>query len=54
MRDMATAQEKKVKEVAHKPNYWLMKSEPSCYSIDNLRSDRVGIWDDVRNYQLYA
>jgi len=31
--------------------YWLMKSEPSCYSIDDLKSDRVGIWDDVRNYQ---
>lgn len=28
-----------------------MKTEPSCYSIDDLRRDRVGIWDDVRNYQ---
>lgn len=31
--------------------YWLLKSEPSCYSIDDLKSDRVGQWDDVRNYQ---
>lgn len=31
--------------------YWLMKSEPSCYSIDDLKRDRVGVWDDVRNYQ---
>jgi predicted RNA-binding protein with PUA-like domain len=31
--------------------YWLMKSEPNCYSIDDLQGDRVGIWDDVRNYQ---
>jgi predicted RNA-binding protein with PUA-like domain len=31
--------------------YWLMKSEPSCYSIDDLKHDRVGTWDDVRNYQ---
>ena len=31
--------------------YWLMKSEPSCYSIDDLKRDRVGMWDDVRNYQ---
>lgn len=32
-------------------NYWLMKSEPSCYSIDDLKRDRIGMWDDVRNYQ---
>ncbi len=31
--------------------YWLMKSEPSCYSIDDLNRDRVGMWDDIRNYQ---
>jgi len=31
--------------------YWLMKSEPSCYSIDDLARDTVGMWDDVRNYQ---
>lgn len=28
-----------------------MKSEPTCYSIDDLKRDRVGQWDDVRNYQ---
>ena len=28
-----------------------MKSEPSCYSIDDLKRDRIGMWDDVRNYQ---
>ncbi len=32
-------------------NYWLMKSEPSCYGIDDLKIDGVGMWDDVRNYQ---
>jgi predicted RNA-binding protein with PUA-like domain len=31
--------------------YWLMKSEPNCYSIDDLRRDTIGMWDDVRNYQ---
>jgi len=31
--------------------YWLMKSEPSCYSIDDLKRDKIGMWDDVRNYQ---
>ena len=33
------------------PNYWLMKSEPDAYSIDNLKSDRVTLWDGIRNYQ---
>ena len=31
--------------------YWLMKSEPDVYSIDNLERDRNEIWDGVRNYQ---
>lgn len=31
--------------------YWLLKSEPSCYSIDDLKRDGVGMWDDIRNYQ---
>ena len=32
-------------------NYWLMKSEPDAYSIDNLEADRTTIWDGIRNYQ---
>jgi len=32
-------------------NYWLIKSEPSDYSIDDLARDRAVIWDGVRNYQ---
>lgn len=31
--------------------YWLMKTEPSCYSIDDLKQEKVGMWDDIRNYQ---
>ncbi|WP_457631804.1 EVE domain-containing protein [Oceanithermus sp.] len=31
--------------------YWLMKSEPAAYSIDDLERDRREIWDGVRNYQ---
>ena len=31
--------------------YWLMKSEPDVYSIDDLKSDRRTPWDGVRNYQ---
>ena len=34
-------------------NYWLMKSEPSCFSIDDLakRPKKTEHWDGVRNYQ---
>lgn len=31
--------------------YWLMKSEPDVYSIDDLHRDQTEIWDGVRNYQ---
>ncbi|GFM37199.1 EVE domain-containing protein [Desulfovibrio psychrotolerans] len=35
------------------PRYWLMKSEPGCFSIDDLKNAPGGIspWDGVRNYQ---
>lgn len=32
-------------------NYWLMKSEPNTYGIEDLQRDRTTIWDGVRNYQ---
>ncbi len=31
--------------------YWLMKSEPSEYSIDDLARDKQAPWYGVRNYQ---
>ena len=31
--------------------YWLMKSEPDVYSIDDLEADGTTHWDGVRNYQ---
>jgi predicted RNA-binding protein with PUA-like domain len=31
--------------------YWLMKCEPSAYSIDDLARDRKTSWEGVRNYQ---
>ena len=33
--------------------YWLFKSEPDEYSIDDLRNEPagVGVWDGIRNYQ---
>src|SRR5688572_17621551 len=34
------------------PNrYWLMKSEPTSYSIDDLKRDKSTLWEGVRNYQ---
>ena len=32
-------------------NHWLLKTEPSTYSWDDLVRDRTGHWDGVRNYQ---
>jgi predicted RNA-binding protein with PUA-like domain len=31
--------------------YWLMKSEPDTYSIDDLERDGTTHWDGVRNYK---
>lgn len=31
--------------------YWLMKVEPSAYTIDDLARDRTTGWEGVRNYQ---
>lgn len=32
-------------------NYWLIKSEPTSYSIDDLARDKQTFWNGVRNYQ---
>jgi predicted RNA-binding protein with PUA-like domain len=32
-------------------NYWLMKTEPSTYSWEDLMKDKKTSWDGVRNYQ---
>ncbi len=34
-------------------NYWLMKTEPSVYGIDDLvaQPDQTDHWDGIRNYQ---
>jgi len=31
--------------------YWIMKCEPSVYSIDDLKRDGETTWEGVRNYQ---
>ncbi|MGE9516312.1 MAG: EVE domain-containing protein [Solitalea-like symbiont of Tyrophagus putrescentiae] len=32
-------------------HFWLVKSEPSSYSWQNLLQDKQTVWDGVRNYQ---
>ncbi len=35
------------------PSYWLVKTEPGCFSIDDLSAapNKTTMWDGVRNYQ---
>lgn len=35
-------------------NHWLFKSEPSCFSIDDLKQspNQTTYWDGIRNYQV--
>ncbi|QDU98377.1 EVE domain-containing protein [Lignipirellula cremea] len=39
--------------MARSRHYWLLKSEPDCFSIDDLQQapDQTTYWDGVRNYQ---
>lgn len=30
--------------------YWLLKSEPEAFSLDDFRKEKVTIWNGVRNY----
>jgi len=32
-------------------NYWLLKSEPDTFSIDDLKKNKREVWSGVRNYQ---
>ncbi len=31
--------------------YWLLKSEPGCYSLEDLQKDTKTSWGGIRNYQ---
>ncbi|MCK6598829.1 MAG: EVE domain-containing protein [Bdellovibrionaceae bacterium] len=31
--------------------YWLMKSEPDVFSIDDLKKHKTTLWEGVRNFQ---
>ncbi len=37
--------------IKNKIQYWLLKSEPETYSIEDLKKDKTTFWDGVRNYQ---
>jgi predicted RNA-binding protein with PUA-like domain len=37
--------------MARTKRYWLFKSEPEAYSIDDLERDGTTSWEGVRNYQ---
>jgi predicted RNA-binding protein with PUA-like domain len=37
--------------MARTKKYWLMKSEPSVYGIDDLEKDKKTYWDGVRNFK---
>ncbi len=39
------------KQAKRKTGYWLFKTEPTSYSIDDLALDQTTHWDGVRNYQ---
>ncbi|HMO77766.1 MAG TPA: EVE domain-containing protein [Candidatus Paceibacterota bacterium] len=32
--------------------YWIMKSEPDTFSIDDLEKTKTQFWDGVRNYRV--
>lgn len=32
-------------------NYWLVKTEPGNYSINDLQKQQTCVWDGVRNFQ---
>src|SRR5687767_5210323 len=48
-----TKQEEVMAMTTQGPRYWLMKSEPSAFSIEDLEKSpkRTTCWDGVRNYQ---
>lgn len=31
------------------PNYWIVKTEPSTYSFDDLARQKTAVWDGVKN-----
>lgn len=40
-----------MQQTEHPVAYWLMKSEPDAYSLDDLAQEGTTLWDGIRNYQ---
>lgn len=45
------ASKKKTAAASRARRYWLFKSEPDVYSIDDLERDGETSWEGIRNYQ---
>ena len=45
------ASKKKTASKARARRYWLFKSEPDVYSIDDLEREGEACWEGIRNYQ---
>ncbi len=52
-RELSRSQHLGYKPIVPPKSYWLFKSEPDCYSIEDLLDEPSGAgrWDGVRNYQ---
>jgi predicted RNA-binding protein with PUA-like domain len=35
--------------VSDMPSYWILKTEPSTYSFDQLEREKTAVWDGVKN-----
>ncbi|MFK7873803.1 MAG: EVE domain-containing protein [Oligoflexales bacterium] len=51
MEKRTTAKEVLEVTTQERPAYWVMKSEPDAYSIDDLKKEKRSYWDGIRNYQ---
>lgn len=49
-REAASSEAQSSSPVAAGVKYWLMKSEPDAFSIDDLQKMKESPWDGVRNY----
>jgi predicted RNA-binding protein with PUA-like domain len=50
-RDKLRSPEKQPRAQTDTMAYWLMKSEPDAYSIEDMARDGREMWDSIRNYQ---
>src|SRR6266849_917145 len=37
--------------MARKPQYWVLKSEPSEYSFNQLQKEHKTLWSGIRNFE---